>query len=152
MTTAEISLILNIFSSDEELFKYCDPEFLIQGKSISVKIIKRIQETLRDYPNSYYVVDTKNKFFMVWIFAHGDWVLYSFGLHPEKRIKANRLEFWREIVGDKERFYCYLYSNNTRAIEWLKRCGMKEVGRIVERQDRIAIKLLLDKNDNGDMI
>lgn len=152
MTTQEISLILNIFSSDEELHKYCDPEFLIQGKSISVKIIKRIQEALRDYPNSYYVVDTKNKFFMVWIFAHGGWVLYSFGLHSERRTKENLIDFWREIRKRHDSFTCYLYSNNTRAIDWLKKCGMKENGKIVERQDRIAIKLVLDKYDNGDMI
>jgi len=29
---------------------------------------------------------------------------------------------------------------------------MKENGKIVERQDRIAIKLVLDKYDNGDMV
>jgi hypothetical protein len=29
---------------------------------------------------------------------------------------------------------------------------MKENGRIVERKDRIAIKLVLDKYDNGDMV
>lgn len=152
MNTNEVSLILNIFSSDEDLYRYCDPEYLIEGKKISVKIYKRIKEALNDYPNSYYVVDCKNKWFMVWIFAHGMWILYSFGVHPDRRTRENLLEFWKEIRKRHDNFLCYLYSNNTRAIDWLKKCGMKENGKIVERQDRIAIKLILDKNDNGDMV
>jgi len=152
MYTSEISLIMNIFSSDEELYKYCDPEYLIEGKKISVKIYKRIQDALKEYPDSYYVIDKKNKWFMVWIFAHGGWILYSFGIHPERRTKENLLEFWKEIRKRHNNFTCYLYSNNTRAIDWLKKCGMKEAGKIVERQDRIAIKLVLDNNDNGDMV
>ena len=75
MTTNEVSLILNIFSSDEDLYMYCDPEYLIEGKKISVKIYKRIQEALNDYPNSYYLVDYKNKWFIGWIFSHGMWIL-----------------------------------------------------------------------------
>ena len=61
MYTSEISLIMNIFSSDDELYKYCDPEYLIQGKKISVKIYKRIQDALKEYPNSYYVIDKKKQ-------------------------------------------------------------------------------------------
>jgi hypothetical protein len=152
MYTSEISLIMNIFSSDDELYKYCDPEYLIQGKKISVKIYKRIQDALKEYPNSYYVIDKKNKWFMVWIYAHGEWILYSFGIHPERRTMENLLKFWKEIIKQHESFICYLYSNNTRAINWLINCGMKESGRIVERADRIAIKLVLDNNDNGDMV
>jgi ribosomal protein S18 acetylase RimI-like enzyme len=152
MYTSEISLIMNIFSSDEELYKYCDPEYLIEGKKISVKIYKRIQDALKEYPDSYYVIDKKNKGFMVWIFAHGGWILYSFGIHPDRRTIENLIDFWKEIRKRHDSFTCYLYSNNTRAIDWLKKCGMKENGKIVERQDRIAIKLVLDKYDNGDMV
>ena len=152
MYTSEISLIMNIFSSDEELYKYCDPEYLIEGKKISVKIYKRIQDALKEYPSSYYVIDKKNKWFMIWVFAHGGWILYSFGIHPDRRTKDNLIDFWREIRKRHDNFNCYLYSNNTRAIDWLKKCGMKENGKIVERQDRIAIKLVLDNNDNGDMV
>jgi len=152
MDTSDISLILRIFGSDEELYKFCDPDYLIEGKKISVKIYKRIQDVLIEYPNSYYVTDKINKWFMVWMFAHGGWILYSFGIHPDRRTKKNLIDFWREIRKRHDSFTCYLYSNNTRAIDWLKKCGMKENGKIVERQDRIAIKLVLDKNDNGDMI
>jgi len=152
METSDISLILRIFGSDEDLYKFCDPDYLIEGKKISVKIYKRIQDALKEYPNSYYVVNWEKFWFMVWIFAHGGWILYSFGIHPKRRTKENLIDFWREIRKRHDSFTCYLYSNNTRAIDWLKKCGMKENGKIVERQDRIAIKLVLDKNDNGDMI
>jgi ribosomal protein S18 acetylase RimI-like enzyme len=152
METSDIGLILRIFGSDEDLYKYCDPDYLIEGKKISVKIYKRIQDALKEYPNSYYVTDKINKWFMVWIFAHGGWILYSFGIHADRRTKENLIDFWREIRKRHDSFTCYLYSNNTRAIDWLKKCGMKENGKIVERQDRIAIKLVLDKYDNGDMV
>jgi ribosomal protein S18 acetylase RimI-like enzyme len=152
METSDIGLILRIFGSDEDLYKYCDPDYLIEGKKISVKIYKRIQDALKEYPNSYYVTDKINKWFMVWMFAHGGWILYSFGIHPDRRTKENLIDFWREIRKRHDSFTCYLYSNNTRAIDWLKKCGMKENGKIVERQDRIAIKLVLDKYDNGDMV
>jgi ribosomal protein S18 acetylase RimI-like enzyme len=152
METSDISLILRIFGSDEDLYKFCDPDYLIEGKKISVKIYKRIQDALKEYPNSYYVTDKINKWFMVWMFAHGGWILYSFGIHPDRRTKKNLIDFWREIRKRHDSFTCYLYSNNTRAIDWLKKCGMKENGKIVERQDRIAIKLVLDKYDNGDMV
>jgi hypothetical protein len=152
METSDIGLILRIFGSDEDLYKYCDPDYLIEGKKISVKIYKRIQDALKEYPNSYYVTDKINKWFMVWMFAHGGWILYSFGIHPDRRTKNNLIDFWKEIRKRHDSFTCYLYSNNTRAIDWLKKCGMKESGKIVERQDRVAIKLVLDKYDNGDMV
>jgi len=77
--------------------------------------------------------------------------LYSFGLHPDKRTKENLIRFWNAITQGKDGFTCYLYSNNTRAIDWLKRCGMKEDGHIVESKSKVAIKLVIDLIDNHDM-
>ena len=151
METNEAHLILDIFTSDKELYKFCDPEFVFDNNKISVKILKRIQDALREYPKSYYMVDNHHKFFIVWIYAHSEWVLYSFGLHPDKRTKENLMRFWNSITQGKDGFTCYLYSNNTRAIDWLKRCGMREDGQIVESKNKVAIKLVVDLIDNGDM-
>jgi len=151
METVEAHLILDIFTSDRDLYKYCDPEFVLDNNKISVKILKRIQDALREYPKSYYIVDNYHKFFIVWIYAHSEWVLYSFGVHPDKRSKENLIRFWNAITQGKDGFTCYLYNNNTRAINWLKRCGMKEDGQIVESKNKVAKKLVIDLIDNHDM-
>ena len=54
--------------------------------------------------------------------------LYSFGINLGSRTKEILSQFWlkiKEILGDK--FITMLYPNNTRAINWLKRCGMCEI-------------------------
>ena len=54
--------------------------------------------------------------------------LYSFGINIGSRTKEILSQFWskiKEILGDK--FITMLYPNNTRAISWLKKCGMKEI-------------------------
>ncbi len=74
-------------------------------------------------------------------------MLYSFGVHPEKRSEENLKLFWEYLKRENDDgFLCYLYSNNIRAIKWLKKNGMSEVGMVVERPTKVAIKLLLDKN------
>jgi len=52
-------------------------------------------------------------------------LLISFGLNKNFRNSLYLDEFWKSIkqsLGDK--FDCLLYSYNTRAINWLKKCGM----------------------------
>lgn len=54
--------------------------------------------------------------------------LYSFGINIQKRTKEILSEFWgkvKEVLGNS--FICMLYPNNTRAINWLKKCKMEEV-------------------------
>lgn len=54
--------------------------------------------------------------------------LYSFGINIEYRTREILSEFWKkitEILGNS--FISMLYHNNTRAINWLKRCEMVEV-------------------------
>lgn len=53
--------------------------------------------------------------------------LYSFGINMEYRVKEILSEFWnkiKEILGNS--FMTVLYPNNTRAIEWVEKCGMKK--------------------------
>lgn len=59
--------------------------------------------------------------------------LYSFGIAIEKRTKEILSEFWEKIVQVLgESFIAMLFPNNTRAINWLKRCGMVEVDGVEE--------------------
>lgn len=59
--------------------------------------------------------------------------LYSFGINIKYRTSNTLSEFWdkvREILGNS--FITMLYPNNTRAIAWLKRCGMQQVDEVEE--------------------
>lgn len=54
--------------------------------------------------------------------------LYSFSINIDYRCKSVLTEFWEHIVGVLgDSFICMLYPNNTRAINWLSRCGMIEI-------------------------
>lgn len=53
--------------------------------------------------------------------------LYSFGVAIEKRTTGMLKDFWGiivETIGNE--FICVLYKNNTRAIDWLEKCGMEK--------------------------
>lgn len=57
-------------------------------------------------------------------FVHEGNMLISFGLNKEYRNKEYLKDFWELIKEEiKEDIHCLLYSYNTRAIEWLKKCG-----------------------------
>lgn len=145
-------LIRDIFDLDKDIKKFCDMDFLMYNQNISDQIIIKLNGCLIQYPSSYIFVDENRKYYAVWLKAHGDNILYSFGVHPEKKTEENLKLFWEYLENEHDDgFLCYLYSNNIRAIKWLKKNGMSEVGKIVERPDKVAIKLLLDKNKKSDI-
>ena len=145
-------LIRDIFDLDKDIKKFCDIDFLMYNQNISDQIIIKLNGCLIQYPSSYIFVDEERKYFAVWLKAHGDNILYSFGVHPEKRSDENLKLFWEYLENEHDDgFLCYLYSNNIRAIKWLKKNGMSEVGKIIERPDKVAIKLLLDKNKESNI-
>ena len=149
MTPLEWLRIVEIFTEDRELYKYCDPDFVIDNDKVSVKIVKRIQDTLKTYPDSYCVINERDNYFFVFLFAHGEWVLYSFGVHPDFRTHENLQRFWEHLTREHDEFICYLYDNNTRAINWLKKMGMVPESRILESPKKTAIKLRLTKQEMG---
>jgi ribosomal protein S18 acetylase RimI-like enzyme len=147
LTPLEWLRIVEIFTEDRELYKYCDPDFVIDNDKVSVKIVKRIQDTLKTYPDSYCVINERDNYFFVFLFAHGEWVLYSFGVHPDFRTHENLQRFWEHLTREHDEFICYLYDNNTRAINWLKRMRMVQESRILESPKKTAIKLRLTKQE-----
>jgi hypothetical protein len=140
-------LVRDIFDYDKDIKKFCDIDFLMYNQNISDQIVIKLNGCLIQYPSSYIFVDEERKYFAVWLKAHGDNILYSFGVHPDNRDKDNLKLFWEYLENEHDDgFLCYLYSNNTRAIKWLIKNGMDEIGKVVERPDKVAIKLILDKN------
>jgi hypothetical protein len=149
LTPLEWLRIVEIFTEDKELYKYCDPDFVIDGDKVSVKIVKRIQDTLKTYPDSYCVISERDNYFFVFLFAHGEWILYSFGVHPDFRTHENLQRFWEHLTREHEEFICYLYDNNTRAINWCLKMGMVAESMIVESPKKTALKLRLTKDEIG---
>lgn len=52
--------------------------------------------------------------------------LYSFAINIKFRVKKILVEWWDKIIEVLgPRFICALYKNNTRAISFLEKCGMR---------------------------
>ena len=145
-------LIRDIFDLDKDINKFCDIDYVRYEQNISQQILFKIKKCLKEYPSSYIYVEEIKKFYAVWLKAHNNNILYSFGVHPDFRKEKNLKLFWEYLENEHDDgFLCYLYNNNIRAIKWLKKNGMSEAGKIVERPDKVAIKLLLDKNKKSDI-
>lgn len=82
-----------------------------------------IKTTSLDSKMFYYgVVEKDEKIGYICVFSNN---LYSFGVNIEMRTKEILSEFWeliKAVLGNN--FMTVLYPNNTRAIEWVKKCGM----------------------------
>jgi hypothetical protein len=108
------------FEGDLDIFKYFDP-------SASVKtiddVVDNVVDKLFDYATEYDVsfVPFDNGYIF-----HSSNMLISFGINVEHRTSENLSAMWDfilERLGDN--FTCMLFDRNTRAINWLKRCGMR---------------------------
>lgn len=111
------------FLLDTELLKYYDKgEKITRLEDIPGNILKKIEKhypdaicvglLLNDTPVGYFVYQFIN--------------LISFGLDKNYRNSTYLKEFWEIIkatVGND--FSCVLYDYNTRAIQWLEKCGME---------------------------
>lgn len=115
------------FDGDEDISMYCDPNDKL--KTIE-ELVGVICDKILDY---YFFGDCVFKPLVVedslvgYYFTCGD-LLVSFGVNKEFRKSEFLREVFKEISGSfKGEFYSYMWERNTRAIEWLKKCGMEEV-------------------------
>ena len=71
-------------------------------------------------------------------------LLYSFGLNIKHR-NAECLKYYFRFICSKfkDYFYCLLYNHNTRAIKWLKKCGMKQDDTISTEPNIVYLKFNL---------
>lgn len=118
-----INSIRTAFDGDENMFKYFDPS--VKVDSID-EIINNVYEKVLEHLDLFdaHFVHVEGGYFLYSV-LHVP-MLISFGLSIKNRNKRRLKEFWDEIiesVGD--RFSCFLWSNNTRAIRWLISKGMR---------------------------
>ncbi len=128
------------YQGDQELFdKYhigkCD------HLSATIKTMEMIREVSKEYDiANFKVIYDKKNIGYVSVF---EGFLYSFGINKSYRKKDILIEWWQEIkkiLGN--RFFAQLYHNNTRAIEFLKRQGMKVVE---DHKDEQTVLLVNEK-------
>lgn len=115
-------VIRNVFENDEDIFKFFDP-------SAEVKNVDEIVENIYDKIKSYDGI-FETKFIQVvngyFFYIVEPKLLISFGLNKEYRNDYEFKIFWHEIIEEiGNKFECFLFSKNIRAIKWVQKMGMK---------------------------
>ncbi len=112
----------NAFEDDYEILKCYDKKYKV--KTIN-DVCDNVQEKIFFLPEPKTIIgilDGKEK---VGYFVFSPELLISFGLNKQYRNEKNLKEFFELIkqqIGNN--FKCILFDYNTRAIQWLEKCGL----------------------------
>lgn len=113
--------IYDFFKDDNELLNYFDPfSKANNNEEAAMEIYHKLIDHTKERECKFERSDIGYVF-------HSDGLLISFCVKPEYRTKDNLIkfgEFIKKIVG--EHFQCYLFNKNSRAINFLKKIGMKK--------------------------
>lgn len=110
------------FLYDYEIVYFFDPRFNIQKWEDAARIV--YDKIVSDYSECKIkgVEINGNK---AGYLVYNDNLLISFGLNKEYRNEKELQSFWGIIIKEVGEFFqCVLFSKNTRAIRWLRKCGM----------------------------
>lgn len=111
---------------DKGLLKYFDPAFHPTTPEEAAEII--YQKIVSNYPESRMEPISRNGEvvgFIAWLPG----LLISFGVNIRHRNPEILSQAWDLIISTVgEGFSCVLYTQNSRAINWLRRCGMNLIG------------------------
>lgn len=140
ITTFELPKMVQIaYEGDEELLdKYHVEKFNLEEAVESTVFM--VDLTSEQVPMRYFKVEKDDEPIGYIVTFQNN--LYSFGINIKYRTKEVLIQFWeyiKDILG--ESFICMLYPNNSRAIEWLEKCGME----IVDGVEETAVTLLYNK-------
>lgn len=112
--------IYEYFKDDAKLMEFFDPLSKATNNSeASMEVYHKLIDHSKDKKCKFvsngigYIFYTKKE-------------LISFCIKPEYRNKDNYVKFWKfikEKIGNN--FKCWLYTKNTRGINYLEKCGMK---------------------------
>ena len=127
MSKISYGLILHCFHDDDEINLYCDPEYADRPiKKLVHSIYRKIEEYEKFGGGSFddLVIDNE---IVGYVFYQNN-LLVSFGVNKKHRT-ADKLSRIFEIIKSKFNgdFESYMWTRNSRAINWLKKCGMQEV-------------------------
>lgn len=110
------------FQGDIDIFKYYDPAIKVESVD---QIVDDVSKKISDYEKfKMFGVYEKNN--LVGYFVSRGGLLVSFALSmPYRNRKYKRVFF--SLIKDhfKGLFMCFLWTNNQRAVGFLKKCGMR---------------------------
>jgi len=129
------------FEGDDEIFNYCDPNFkgtIIEG--LVANIENKINEFIDFFNDTSFVrLMDDGKIIGYFFIIKKPNILVSMGVNKKYRnawVLSNVFNYIREVF-ERDSFETLMWKRNTRAINWLKKCGMKEC----EFDDKYACKL-----------
>lgn len=130
--------IYEAFAGDDEILYYFDP--LSNAKNIG-EVAKIVYDKIVEYESLYKCIFVKNEYGYIFYAkpVFGKKMLVSFCVKKKLRTPEGLSLFWEAIKQQLgKHFKCYLYTHNTRGINWLIKCGMK-----VKKQDELTTLLTL---------
>jgi hypothetical protein len=127
MSKIKYKLILYAFHDDDEINRYCDPDYENKElKKIVHSIYKKLEEYDREGNCKFYDLIVDNEL-VGYGFNHKN-LLVSFGVNKKYRTPEKLSKVFDIIKNSfKGDFESYMWTRNSRAINWLKKCGMKEI-------------------------
>jgi hypothetical protein len=115
--------VYNAIIDDEEIIEYYDRSVGVKSTLDAINnIVEKIKNNYSDAIIYGIIFEGKK----IGYFVYRDNLLVSFGISVKHRNKETLTVFWEQIknrLGNN--FHSLLYSHNIRAIEWLKKSGMK---------------------------
>lgn len=115
--------VYNAFFDDYDLVEFYDRSVRVKSTNDAIdNVCLKIKESYPDAKIFGVIIDG----IKVGYFVTKENLLISFGMNIKYRNKVVLAEFWKQIqtrLGNK--FHAMLYSHNSRAIEFLKKSGMK---------------------------
>ena len=127
MSKIKYKLILYAFHDDDEINKYCDPDFENKEKKKLVhNIFKKIEEYNKVGNCKFYDLIVDNE--LVGYGFNYKNLLVSFGVNKKYRTPEKLTKVFDIIKNSFDsNFESYMWTRNSRAINWLKKCGMTEI-------------------------
>jgi len=123
ITIGELEMAVRIaFDGDEKIYEMYDHSAVVSNiDEIAVDVIRKVKEFEKA---ELYGVYEKNK--IVGYFVCEPLKLISFALTPSFRTRSYLNEFFTMIRKTiKNKFTCFLWSRNIRAVKWLMKNGME---------------------------
>ena len=121
------NLIKFAFNDDENIGKFCDPDYKDKTTNqLAKSIYNKLLEYEREGDSKFDDLKVDNE--IVGYAFYFKNLLVSFGINKNYRTKNKLSKVFEQIKGNFDSdFESYMWQRNERAINWLKKCGMVEV-------------------------
>lgn len=121
------------FAGDDKIFNYTDPSLsTLTTEQLCAEIERRIVEHGAAYPCKFVTINVGNEPVGYYFYQKKENILISFGINIKHRAST---DLFALIKRELPVFNSYIFSRNTRAINYLKKNGMN----VKKADDRITL-------------